>query len=186
MSAAAPPTATAPAPTARQARLRLTGLHMAVAMGVLVLPLVLLVAMCQPGARQVPTVDTSRTFKAAAAEADFAVQHPRDLPGFRATQASLNRHAGGTLTVRVTYFTPGDRSVQFVQSDRAAVDVLESGLDGSDPAGSEMIADGEWQVYTLDGSGDRAYVQLTSGRTMYLAGNANEQEFRDFIAALRR
>ncbi len=84
---------------------------MAISLGVLIVPLLILMAFCRPQETDVPTVDPSGTYRAAAAEAKFPVRRPAGLPsGWRSTNAAIEREAGGALTLRVSYITPSSRA----------------------------------------------------------------------------
>ncbi|NUS73451.1 MAG: DUF4245 domain-containing protein [Corynebacteriales bacterium] len=171
--------------SATNIRLRTTGTHMAIAMGILVIPLVLFITMCQPGGGSAPTIDANRVYDAAAHEGAFTVERPKGLPdGYKATQSAFRPHNGGAITVRVTYITPSDKALQFVQTNRDATTAIEEGLGNTRLDATETVAERTWQRYPLERAGETGYVLLDGERTAYVAGDATQEEMRTFISSL--
>lgn len=167
-----------------QARLRISGLNMVIAIAVLIIPLVILVALCQPRADDVRTVDATNTYAEALRAASFPVQQPRGLSAGWRTTASAVRPSGNAVTVRVTYMTPSGGAFQFVQSNEAADTLLADILGNSQLQNTEEIAGKTWQKYALE-RGDIAYVLLEKDHTIYVAGDASKKELHTFITSLR-
>jgi hypothetical protein len=158
----------------------------ALSLGVLLVPLLLLMAFCRPTERELPTVDPSRTYQAAKAEAKFPVLVPSGLPvGWRATNAALNRLDGGALTVRVSYLTPGDRFVQLVQSDADSEDLIVDELGAGKIQGTNEIRGEQWQRYSGRRDGETALVRLGPESTVLATGDATVNELTALASALR-
>jgi hypothetical protein len=155
-------------------------------LGVLIVPLLVLVAFCRPSERDIPTVDATPTYQAARAEARFPVSAPEGLPaGWRATNAALNRLDGGRLTVRVSYLTPSQRFVQLVQSDVDADDLILAEIGAGKIEGTTEIGAASWQRYTGRRAGETALVLIGPESTVIAAGDASLAEMRTLAAALR-
>lgn len=159
---------------------------MALSLGVLIVPLMLLMAFCRPSASDIATVDPSRVFQAAKAEAAFPVRIPSTLPdSWRATNAGLVRGDGGTLTVRVSYLTAGDRFVQLVQSDVASDALIPAELGAGKIQGMTQVGGVTWQRYDGRRAGETALVLLSPKSTVLLSGDASLGEITTLASSLR-
>jgi hypothetical protein len=155
-------------------------------LGVLVVPLLLLIAFCRPTESALPTVDSDRIYQAAKTEAKFPVRVPSGLPaGWRATNGALNRLDGGALTVRVSYLTPGDRFVQLVQSDADSEDLIVDELGAGKIQGTNEIRGEQWQRYSGRRAGETALVRLGPESTVLATGDATVNELIALASALR-
>jgi hypothetical protein len=159
---------------------------MAISLGVLVVPLVLLMAFCRPTAGDTPTVDPARTYQAAKASAKFPVRVPEELPSsWRATNSALRTGEAGTLTVRVTYLTPATKSMQLVQSDQAAEKLIVDELGAGRIEGAVTVGSARWQRYGGSRSGETALVLLEPKVTVVIVGDAGLEELRTLAGSLR-
>jgi len=160
---------------------------MALSIGVLLVPILLLVAFCQTtGTQQAPTVDPGSVWTAAREAGRFPVRVPGDLPdGWRVTRAVAPREDGGALTVRVTYETPTGEFAQLVESDVDAAALLEDELGGPRAPGGTVDVEGTpWQRYPGRRDGETALVRLEGGATYLVTGSAGLDELRTLAAAL--
>jgi hypothetical protein len=159
---------------------------MAISLGVLTIPLVLLMALCRPSSRDVPTVDPANTYEAAKATGAFPVRVPKGLPaGWRATNSSLRSGTGSKLTLRVSYVTPTSRFAQLVESNVAADTLLPEELGGGKAEGTTKVGAVDWQRYGGRRAGETALVLLDRQVTVLVAGDATLDELRTLAAALR-
>jgi len=190
-TAAAEATAATPAeagPAAPVGRLRRPNpvRDMAISLGVLVVPLLVLMAFCRPQAADIETVDASRTYRAASAEAKYPVREPAGLPsGWRATSASVNRLAGGPITLRVSYITPSSKYIQVVQSDIPSETLIPQELGGGKIQGRTEIGAVVWHRYAGRRGDETALVLLDPKVTVVVTGDAPVGELTAFAALLR-
>lgn len=158
----------------------------ALSLGVLIVPLLLLMAFCQPSERDVPTVDANRTYQTAKSEAKFPVLVPGGLPdGWRATNAAVNRLDAGRLTVRVSYLTSSGTYLQLVQTDADSGDVILAELGAGKIQGSTDVRGVAWQRYSGRRPGETALVLIQPESTVVTSGDASLADLRTLAAALR-
>ncbi len=158
---------------------------LAISIGVLVVPLVAVVALCQPGDSGPTKIDPSRAYAGARAEAGFPVREPAGLEGWAATNATFRETAAGTATLRVSYLTPAGRYAQLVQSSVPADELIPAELGGGSPRGAATIQGAAWQHYSARQPDDRAYVLLEPTVTVIVVGDATDGELRTLVTALR-
>ena len=177
------PVTSTPAP-AKRSRLSQTARDMAISLGVLAVPLVLLMAFCRPAARDTPSVDPAATFRAAAALEAFDVRVPQPLPqGWRATNAALRSEGG--VSVRVSYLTPDGKYVQLLQSQRSADALLPEELGAGRRRGAESIDGVSWHRYGGRSAGESALVLLEPTVTVLVVGDAPPAQLTALARSLR-
>jgi len=155
-------------------------------LGLLIVPLLVLMALCQPSGNDIATVDPSGTYRAARAEAKFPVLTPTDLSdGYRATNAALNRLEGGAVTVRVSYLTPSKKYLQLVQSDVDSEKLIVAELGAGKIQGTADVRGVAWQQYGGRRPGETALVLLGPKATVMVTGDASVGDMRAFAATLR-
>lgn len=162
-----------------------TARSLATALGVLVVPLVALVAFCQPKAAQTPTVDPSNVYAAATEQRAFRVREPHGLTGWKPTVATFNPAVGGRFTARVSYSTPDGHYLQLVQSNAAADSLIASVIDRGEPLGVEQIAGDNWSRYTARDGQETAFVLIEPKVTVMVVGDASVETARSMIRSLR-
>jgi len=172
-------------PPPKATRADATVRNLAIALGILVIPLVTLVAFCQPKASDSPTVDPSRVYQTARDQQAFRVREPQGLSGWRPTAAAYNPAAGGRFTIRVSYSTPDDRYLQLVQSNAAADSLIAGIIDRSAPAGSEQIEGESWTRYTAREGRENAFVLIEPDVTVVVVGDASLDVTRTMIRSLQ-
>ncbi|SHN34305.1 Protein of unknown function [Cryptosporangium aurantiacum] len=171
-------------PPPKATRADATVRNLAIALGILVIPLVAIVALFQPKASDSPTVDPSNVYNTARAEKAFRVREPQGLD-WRATVAAYNPAAGGRFTIRVSYATPDDRYLQLVQSNAAADSLITSIIDSGAPAGVEQIEGESWTRYTAREGQEDAFVLIEPDVTVVVVGDASLDTARTMIRSLQ-
>ncbi|GAA3385818.1 DUF4245 domain-containing protein [Cryptosporangium minutisporangium] len=172
-------------PPPKATRADATVRNLAIALGILVIPLVTLVALCQPKASDSPTVDPSRVYETAREQKAFRVREPQGLSDWRPTAAAYNPAAGGRFTIRVSYSTPDDRYVQLVQSNAAADTLITGIIDRGAPAGVEQIEGESWTRYTAREGKENALVLIEPDVTVVVVGDASLDTARTMIRSLQ-
>lgn len=172
-------------PPPKATRADATVRHLAIALGILVIPLVALVALCQPRSSDSPTVDPSHVYDTARAEKAFRVREPQGLSGWRPTVAAYNPAAGGRFTIRVSYSTPDDHYLQLVQSNAAADSLIASIIDRGAPVGTEQIEGETWTRYTAREGKENAFVLIEPDVTVVVVGDASADTARTMIRSLQ-
>lgn len=161
-----------------------TARDLVISMLVIVVPLLLFVAFCQPGIKDTQTFDPSGTYTRARAASPFPVRIPGALPDWKPRSASLRKNTVGRSTLRVNYLTPGDRYVQLIQSDVPAEALIPAELGAGAPRGATTIDGDRWQQYGGSRPEDRAYVLLVPGVTVIAVGDATNDEIETLIRSL--
>ncbi|HEV2087739.1 MAG TPA: DUF4245 domain-containing protein [Cryptosporangiaceae bacterium] len=175
------PAARPPAPGRRRGTVR----DLAISLAVLVLPLLAVVALCQPRDPGSTPVDPTGAYVGARAQAGFAVREPVGLDGWAATDATFRRTPDGAATLRVGYLTPAGRYAQLVQSSVPADRLIPAELGAGRPRGVATIRGVSWQRYSARQPEDRAYVLLEPAVSVILVGDATDDEMRTFLSSLR-
>lgn len=159
---------------------------MAISLGVLVVPLLILMAFCRPDEADVETIDPTGTYRSAAAEAKYPVRKPAGLPGgWRSTNAAIERETGGGLTLRVSYITPSKEFIQLVESDVPSDKLIPDEIGGGKVHGRIQIGEAQWQRYAGRNSDETALVLLDPKVTIVVTGDAPMGELTAFAALLR-
>ena len=160
---------------------------MLISLGVILVPLLLLMAFCRPTASEdSPVVDPAAVFRAARAANAFPVLVPSGPPsGWRASNASLRDGDAGVKVLRVTYQLPGGRFVQLVESNRAAEAMLADEVGRGQPLGTEPLGGRSWQKYPGRRDPERALVFLQLKGTVIVAGDAPDADLAALAASLR-
>ena len=159
--------------------------NLAIALGILVVPLVAFVALFQPKASDAPTVDPARVYDTARAEKAFRVREPQGLSGWRPTVAAYNPADGGRFTIRVSYSTPDDRYLQLVQSNAPADTLVTGIIDRGTPQGVEQIEGESWTRYTAREGRENVFVLLEPDVTVIVVGDASIDTARTMIKSLQ-
>jgi len=162
-----------------------TGRDMALSLIVLLIPLAVIVGIFRlRGGEDVVVVDPSAAIGQAQASGLFPVAVPEGLaPGWRSISANFAA-ADGTGALRVGYITPGDGTVQVLESNEDPQVLLprEFGPDG-EPTGTVDVDGTVWRSYRFRG-GEQALVLTTSNRTIVVQGQASPEELRELAHAL--
>ena len=160
---------------------------MIISLAVLLVPLIALVAFCQPDkSSQVQRpIDPSRTYQAAARLSGFEVREPAGLgSAWRATHASFRTDRDKAPVLRVSYLTPEGDYVQLVQSGAAAPTVIPEELGEGKMRGQTELAGVTWQQYAGRRAGDTAFVLIEPKLTTIVVGEASVERLRTFASAL--
>jgi hypothetical protein len=171
-------------PPPKATRADATVRNLAIALGILVIPLVAIVALFQPKASDAPTVDPAHVYDTARAEKAFRVREPQGL-GWQATVAKFNPSAGDRFTIRVSYSTPDEHYLQLVQSNAAADELITGIIDRGAPAGVEQIEGESWTRYTAREGKENAFVLIEPDVTVVVVGDASLDTARTMIHALQ-
>jgi hypothetical protein len=153
-------------------------------LGVILVPLVLLMAFCRPSADQAPTVNAEEVFRAAQTAGTFPVLVPSVPQGWRATNATLRSSGPKVLTLRVTYLSPGGKFAQLLESNQPADTLLRTELGQGRAQGSSPVGGRSWERYSGRRAGERALVLLQPQVTVLLAGDAPEEELEQLAGTL--
>ncbi|WP_170323472.1 DUF4245 domain-containing protein [Cryptosporangium phraense] len=170
-----------PKATRRDATVR----NLAIALGILVIPLVAIVALFQPSESAAPTVDPTHVYDTARAEKAFRVREPQGLTGWKPTVASFNPSAAGRFTIRVSYSTPDGGYLQLVQSNAAADSLIAGIIDRTAPVGTEQIEGDTWTRYTAREGRENAFVLIEPDVTVVVVGDASLDTARKMIHSLQ-
>ncbi|MFI5956412.1 DUF4245 domain-containing protein [Cryptosporangium sp. NPDC051539] len=170
-----------PKATRRDATVR----NLAIALGILVVPLVAIVALFQPKASDAPAVDPAHVYDTAKAQKAFRVREPQGLSGWKPTVAAYNPAVGGRFTIRVSYSTPDGGYLQLVQSNAAADSLIAGIIDRTAPVGTEQIEGDTWTRYTAREGKENAFVLLEPDVTVVVVGDASADTARTMIRSLQ-
>lgn len=172
-------------PPPKATRADATVRNLAIALGILVIPLVALVALFQPKASDAPSVDPAHVYDTARSQNAFRVREPQGLSGWKPTVAAYNPAAGGRFTIRVSYSTPGGGYLQLVQSNAAADSLIAGIIDRTAPVGTEQIGGDTWTRYTAREGKENAFVLIDPDVTVVVVGDASLETARTMIRSLR-
>jgi hypothetical protein len=159
---------------------------MLISLGVILVPLLILMAFCRPSASQdSPRADPAGVFRAAQAANAFPVLVPSGVPsGWKATNASLRDGDAGVKVLRVTYQLPSGRFAQLVESNRAAEAMLADELGRGQVLGAEQLGGRSWQKYPGRRDTERALVSLQLKGTVIVAGDAPDADLAALASSL--
>ncbi|GAA0284237.1 DUF4245 domain-containing protein [Cryptosporangium japonicum] len=172
-------------PPSKPTRADATVRNLAIALGILVIPLVAIVALFQPKESDAPAVDPARVYDTARAEKAFRVREPQGVADWRPTTAVYNPAAGGRFTIRVSYSIPDDGYLQLVQSNAAADSLITSIIDRGAPVGVEQIEGESWTRYTAREGKENAFVLIEPDVTVVVVGDASVDTARTMIKSLQ-
>jgi Protein of unknown function (DUF4245) len=160
--------------------------HMAIALAVLVVPIVAIVLIGQSGRDPVVRVDPEPAFAAAQSAAGFDVRRPEGLSKDWAPTSADSRRRTGGYVVRVGYVTPEGGFAQVVQSGEPVEEVLVRELGGQRrQSGTERIDGRVWQTYPGRTSDETAFVLLEPKVTTVVIGSADRGELTELVRSLR-
>ena len=163
-----------------------TGLDLAISLGVLVIPLLLLVWFFQPRSTDsTQPVDAAGVYQTAIDKKAFHVRQPQGLGDWKPTVAVYSPATGDRFTVRVSYAVPGGGYLQLVQSNAPADSLIASIIDRGESLGAEQIAGGSWTHYTARDGAENAFVLLEKDMTVVVVGDAPAAKARTMIRSLR-
>jgi hypothetical protein len=138
------------------------------------------------GGDEPTTVDPGPAYAEARDAKAFPVLEPSGLgSGWTPVSAAYQQQTGGGV-LRVGWRTPGDGTMQLVESN-VAPDILLTRELGQDARATGDVAEingRQWQVYDAR-DGDRALVFQEPERTVIVIGQASEDELKQFAAALK-
>lgn len=172
-------------PPAKPTRADATVRNLAIALGVLVVPLVALVVLFQPKESDAPTVDPARVYDTARAENAFRVREPLGVDDWRPTAAVYSPAVGGRFTIRVSYSIPDRGYLQLVQSNAAADSLIAGIIDRAEPVGVEQIEGESWTRYTAREGKETAFVLIQPDVTVVVVGDASADMARTMIKSLQ-
>lgn len=155
-----------------------------ISLTVLLVPILVLVGGYQILAGRTEPVAVDPAPALAAAEAGgLGVRTPEPPTGWVPISAVYGPEEQGG-TVRIGYVTPGGGSVQLVQSNLPAEELLVTVLRGGlAPTGTVEVAGRQWQQYTT-GQGERALVRLEPELTTVVVGRVDAAELVELAAAV--
>lgn len=138
------------------------------------------------GGDQEATVDPGPVYEEARDSGEFPVLVPTGLSDdWRSVSADYQPHSGGA-TLRVGWRSPGDGTLQLIESDIVPATLIprELGADAG-PTGTTVDEGGrQWQVYTARG-GETAYVFQQAEHTVIVTGKVSEEEMKEFVRSLK-
>jgi hypothetical protein len=172
-------------PPVKATRADATVRNLAIALGILVIPLVAFVVLFQPKESDAPAVDPARVYDTARAEKAFRVREPQGVEGWKPTVAVYNPAAGGRFTLRVSYSIPDQGYLQLVQSNAAADSLIAGIIDRSAPVGVEQIEGESWTRYTAREGKETAFVLIEPDVTVVVVGDASVDTARTMIKSLQ-
>jgi hypothetical protein len=155
---------------------------MVFAMVVLMVPVILIVALYRfLGNETPPTVDAAPAYESAERAKLFDVARPDGLPkGWHIVSAT---YAAGVL--RVGFTSPGDGAFQLVESNTAAATLVPAELGpGSKRDGTFEVDGAAWDRWISGHAGERAIVLAGPGRTIIVAGQGSDDDFRTLARSL--
>jgi hypothetical protein len=162
-----------------------TGRDLAISLGVLVIPLLVLVWFFQPHSTDsAQPVDAAGVYQTAIDQKAFHVREPQGLTGWKPTVAVYSPATGGRFTVRVSYSVPGGGYLQLVQSNAPADSLIASIIDGGEPLGVEQLAGETWTSYSARSGAENAFVLLEKDVTVVVVGDAPVAKARTMIHSL--
>ena len=172
-------------PPAKATRADATVRNLAIALGILVIPLVALVALFQPKESDAPAVDPARVYDTARAEKAFRVREPQGVDDWKPTAAVYSPSAGDRFTIRVSYSIPDNGYLQLVQSNAAADSLITGIIDRGAPAGVEQIEGESWTRYTAREGRESVFVLIEPDVTVVVVGDASADTARTMIKSLQ-
>jgi hypothetical protein len=138
------------------------------------------------GGDEPTTVDPGPVYAQARDAKAFPVLEPAGLGSdWSAVSAAYQQQTGGGV-LRIGWRTPGDSTMQLVESN-VAPDILFTRELGPDARATGEVAEingRQWQIYEAR-DGDRALVLQEPERTVILIGQASEDELKQFATALK-
>lgn len=159
---------------------------MALSMGVLVVPVLVLVVLYNVlfNGGSPRAIDPSGTFAAAHHSGAFTIVEPVGLPGGWTPVSSSYQRQGDGSVLRVGYVAPGG-GLQLIESDRPVNALLPDEL-GNDaqPGNLVSIGDQRWREYPV-ARGGRALVLATGDSTVCIVGAASADDLRTLAGHLR-
>jgi hypothetical protein len=160
---------------------------MALSLGVLLVPIVLLLLFYRvvlDGDKPI-SIDAEPTIQQARSAAAFPVAVPQGLgDDWHTVSATFKRDTDGA-TLRLGYVDPEKDPIQLVQSSTPTEKLIPVEL-GAEPEPVSSFSDGArtWQRYTAR-KGENALVLLEKGRTVIVVGVAESKSLETLASALR-
>jgi hypothetical protein len=159
---------------------------MAMSLGILLLPIVLLLVFYRvvlDGDKPI-SIDAEPTIQQARTAAVFPVVVPQGLgDDWHTVSATFRRDADGA-TLRLGYVDPESDPIQLIQSSTPTAKLIPVEL-GDDPKAVSTFRDGTrtWQRYAAR-EGENALLLLEKGRTIIVVGTAGSETLEVFASSL--
>ena len=161
---------------------------MALSLGILLLPIVLLLLFYRvvlDGDKPISVENAESTIQQARSAAVFPVAVPQGLgDDWHTVSATFKRDTDGA-TLRLGYVDPDDDPLLLVESSVPTEKLLPAEL-GANPKGVSTYSDGArtWQRYEAR-KGENALLLLDKGRTIIVVGKAESKSLESFASSLR-
>lgn len=176
-----------PAAAAVAARIGRRPRDMVISVGLLLVVVFALFGMYRClGGDQVAEVDAGPVYEEARRDGAFTLLTPSGLPdGWKSVSADYQPQSGGA-TLRVGWRSPGDGTLQLIESDIVPATLITRELGPDAQQTDAVVEEGgrQWQVYDARG-GETAYVFQEAERTVIVTGKASEDELRAFVRSLK-
>jgi hypothetical protein len=159
---------------------------MAISLGVLLIPIVVVVLLVQWLSGPPVSIDPSSAYESARAADRFPVLEPQGLPsGWVINRADVQHLSAGAITLRVGYLSPTGGPARIVQSDVPVTGLLPDELGGVRPPQEQRSVGGrDWQLYPGRGK-ERALVFQQPKYTVLVIGQMPDSELNALAASLR-
>jgi hypothetical protein len=176
-----------PVVSARPPRAGRSPRDMAMSMGVLLIPILLLLGVYNflYNGDHPRAIDPSGTIDSARHSASYQVLVPAGLPsGWTVVSSGYQKLADGS-TLRFGYVTPGRAGLQLIESDRPVNTLLPAELgSNAEPGDLVQIGDRRWREYPVARDGGRALVLAEDGRTVIVIGSGSASDLRELAISL--
>jgi hypothetical protein len=160
---------------------------MAMSMGVLLVPVLLLLGVYNflYNGDHPRAIDPSGTLDSARHSAAFPILVPDRLAtGWTVVSSAYQKLADGS-TLRIGYVTPGRAGLQLIESDRPVNTLLPAELgSNAEPGDMVMLGDRRWREYPVTRDGGQGVVLADNGRTVIVIGSGTTAEVRELAGSL--
>jgi hypothetical protein len=155
---------------------------------VLLVPVIAIVALFRfLGGETPPTIDTASAYGAAERAHLFDVVTPTGLDeGWHIVSATYESGTMPVVTLRIGIVSPDGGALQLAESNAPAETFVPAQIGAQARAeGSVEVNGATWQRYVGGRPGERALVLATPGRTITIAGKADDSDLRTLAGSLR-
>lgn len=161
---------------------------MALSMGVLLVPVIVLLVLYNVllNGDAPRAIDATATYAAARSAGAFTVLEPGGLPGgWTVVSSSYGKQSDGSV-LRIGYVTPGHGGLQLVESDRPVNSLLPDELGaGAQPGDPVSIGGLQWRTYPVARAGGQGLVLAGDGRTVIIVGTVSADDLRTLASSLK-
>jgi Protein of unknown function (DUF4245) len=173
---------------ARRGRAGRSPRDMALSMGVLLVPVLVLFILYNVlyNGDHPRGVDPAGDFAAARSAARFTVLQPAAAPpGWTAVSSTFRRQSDGSV-LRVGYVTASRAGLQLIESDRPVNALLPEELgQAAQPGNLTTVGQRQWRAYPVARDGAMALVLAEESGTVIIIGNVPAADLRTLAATLR-